>query len=88
VEGEFRVFWALHSGWGTFERTKAQVKLQTLYGNIELAAIKLPFLAHGSVDAVRLNGTSLDYSVQDGEIQFAKSVTIERDSVLVIQLRR
>jgi uncharacterized protein (DUF608 family) len=88
VEGDFRVFWALHSGWGTFERTKEQAALRSLYGNIELAAIKLPFLAHRSVDAVRLNGISLDYSVQDGEIQFAKSVTIERDSVLVIQLRR
>lgn len=45
---EFRIFWSMGTGWGTFEYSENCVKLHILYGFLELKRLNLPFLKIGA----------------------------------------
>lgn len=57
--GDCKFFWSVDNAWGTFERTKDKVKLDILYGEIELREIELPFIE--SASAVEINGEKTEF---------------------------
>ncbi len=87
IDDDFRAFWSLNSGWGIFEKTEQRIEFRTLYGSIELAALRLPFIKDMKIDTITLNDICLDYSIQEGDIQFLNNVIVDQDSSIIIKLQ-
>lgn len=84
VEGDFRCFWSLDSGWGVFDRNGSGCKVEVLYGEITLKKLKLPFMA---AKKASLNGTDIAFTFENGELVFEKPVTLkagETDSMKIV----
>ncbi|GEM_PF-1771504 len=74
VEGDFRCFWSLNSGWGVFERNGSGCKVEVLYGEITLKKLMLPFMA---AKKASLNGTYIAFACENGELVFDQPVTLK-----------
>ena len=61
--GEFRTFWSLDSGCGEFVVTPELCEIRLMFGEIQLRALDLPFLAGRLADA----GTTMEISLFDSE---------------------
>lgn len=62
VRGDFRCFWCLGTGWGTFEISGTRAALRLLYGTFTLRRIRLPF---ARVLAVRAAGGDTGFDCED-----------------------
>jgi uncharacterized protein (DUF608 family) len=89
ARSDFKVFWSLGSGWGTYSQSKRAVTLDVLYGILELQRLRLPFLKAGEVKAVRLgtgkDSTRIAFKQTEGEVVFAHPVKFWKDCPLVIE---
>jgi len=83
-EGEFKCFWSLGSGWGVFKSNKSQVLIQVKYGKLKLKRLKLPFLKGRKIESILVDGESVGFKEEDGEITLDNTCSIYRE--LVIQL--
>jgi len=81
VEGDFRCFWSLDSGWGTFERDNETVSIKILYGELKIARLALPFMTPISI---RIDGEDINFKTENGEIVFEKR---EIHTVIVIDFQ-
>ena len=81
VEGDFRCFWSLDSGWGTFERDNKTVSIKILYGELKITRLALPFL---TPESIRIDGEDINFKTENGEIVFEKR---EIHTVIVIDFQ-
>jgi uncharacterized protein (DUF608 family) len=81
---EFKCFWSLGSGWGVFKSNKSQVLIQVKYGKLRLKRLKLPFLKGRKIDSILVDGESVGFKEENGEITLDNTCSVCRE--LVIQL--
>jgi non-lysosomal glucosylceramidase len=81
---EFRCFWSLGSGWGIFKSSKSQVSIQVKYGKLKLKRLKLPFLKGRKIESILVDGKSVGFKEENGEITLDNTCSVCRE--LVIQL--
>ena len=84
--GEFRCFWSLGTGWGTFERSPDKVIIRVKYGELRVRRLRLPFLKDREIKSVSVSGKELEFKRRDEEIILSEPVSIERGEELIIQL--
>ena len=80
--GHFRCFWSLDSGWGEFELTPAAAEIRVLYGHLELATVRLPFLEGQNVRSAQLDGKDIAFTNADNTFQFADRVQLAQGKAL------
>ena len=83
--GGFRCFWSLDSGWGMFRMQSAAATLEVLRGSLEIRALDLPFLGGRRLREVRVGRRKLQFSSQQGRIEFARPVQIAAGSSLTLR---
>jgi uncharacterized protein (DUF608 family) len=84
----FRVFWSLEYGWGTFERTENWVELKVLYGYLDIATLRLPFIRNRHIDSIAYDvNKEANYHRSEDDIAFDSTLKIEANSSLTIKLR-
>ncbi len=80
--GHFRCFWSLDSGWGEFELTPTGAEVRVLYGQLELATVRLPFLEGQNVRSAQLDGKDIAFTNADNTFQFADRVQLAQGKAL------
>lgn len=86
INGVFRTFWSVDSGWGMFELEPGTITLKVLYGTLEISTLRLPFLKDDEVIAVTLDDETVEFETEDGDIKFSESLKIGRKGTLVIKI--
>jgi uncharacterized protein (DUF608 family) len=81
----FQVFWSLGSGWGTYQQSAEEIRLEVLYGGLEIEQLLLPFLKAGEARRVDLDGVAEDFHFSGGALVFTEPVRLKRGQTLVIQ---
>lgn len=76
VQGDFKCFWSLNSGWGVFEREGETAQIKVLYGELKIAGLILPFMTPGSVFA---DGAAIGFTALNGEIILEKTITLQAE---------
>jgi non-lysosomal glucosylceramidase len=88
VDGHFTCFWSLDTGWGTVELTDNSLKLNVLYGSLELGQFIVPsHMDTGAIVSVSINGRDIEFSIVDSVIEFKESVTIEAKEHLIVKFK-
>lgn len=85
--GRFASFWALNRSWGTFKMKPNVVELKVEGGELEINALRLPFLKKRKLRSVLLGRRALDFKNVDGEIFLRNSVLIKKGTILTISVR-
>lgn len=80
----FQTFWSLASAWGMYRQDPGSIRIEVLYGALNLEEIVLPFLAKGEVTSVCLNGQPVQFKQTGNEVVFGQPVQIRKDDFLVI----
>jgi len=81
---DFRCFWSLDSGWGTFAVKGRRVQLSVLYGSLALKTLDLPFLRGAKVISVSLGARRLAVADDRGTLSFLRAVKIKPGVALVV----
>jgi uncharacterized protein (DUF608 family) len=81
----FKSFWCISTAWGTFEINENSVKLNILYGDIELKSLKLPFIKD-IITTVKNNDDKIDFTFDNGIITFNNPINIKQDTSLIITI--
>jgi hypothetical protein len=84
--GQFQVFWSLATGWGMYHQAPHKITLEIINGGIELQRLRLPFLEENAITSIYLGDKQVEFTQNDGEIRFTRSVKIWKDNPLVINL--
>ena len=74
VEGDFKCFWSLDSGWGVFERNGKTVTVRILYGELKIARLHLPFIVPKSVFVC---GEQVNFKAENGAAVFEAPVLLQ-----------
>ena len=85
TDGNFRCFWSLGTGWGTFEMQQNSVTIHVQYGSIKIKTLNLPFLSSREVKEVSVGKSRVKFEKHDGEISFSKPILIERGQKLTVR---
>jgi non-lysosomal glucosylceramidase len=84
-DGTFRCFWSLDSGWGTFTVTPEQVRMDVLYGTLNLERLALPFLPLQDILRVTCAGEDTNYVWSDDVFSFASPLHLNPQHGISIQ---
>ncbi len=84
TDGEFKCFWSLDSGWGTFEIKTQSVELTVLYGKLDIRKVKLGFAENRSVKYVGINNRGVDFTKDKSHILFDMPVTMGKGDILSV----
>ncbi|MHC4200072.1 MAG: GH116 family glycosyl-hydrolase [Planctomycetota bacterium] len=82
--GKFRCFWSLETGWGTFRMKPGRVEIEVLAGTLEVAELRLPFLARRKVGKVSLGGDKVEFTAERGRIEMSSPARIEPGRKLAV----
>lgn len=80
----FQAFWSLASGWGMYRQNPDSIRIEVLYGTLNLNEVVLPFLAEGEVTGVCLNGQPVQFKQTGNGVAFDQPVQIRKDDFLAI----
>lgn len=83
---DFKCFWSLDSGWGTFEAIPGCMELKVLYGKLGLKRIKLPALAATTVKSLHIGDQNVQYAYHKGLITLEYPVEIRTGNTLSIAI--
>lgn len=72
----FKAFWSLGTAWGNYKIEYDRVVLEILFGTIELSAFGIKFAR--SADNVIVDGNTVKYSFENGNVIFDKLTVRER----------
>lgn len=86
-EEQFKSFWSLDSGWGTFEVTPDAVELAVIEGSLRLNALDIPFLAGDDVAEVSFCGLQPACEQLEDGLDFPEPMRIDASTRLVIHRR-
>ena len=81
--GSFSCLWSLDSGWGTVTVSKGTVSLRVNAGKLAVKSLHLPFMPKKGI-AVSLGTRSVPCAWENGTVTFAKPVSIDATTPLVI----
>src|SRR5690606_13657137 len=87
-DGEFRCFWSLGRGWGTYSFTSDRVELTVLQGELTIRSFGLPSDTQDRVRHVMLAGHDLEFRLTDRTLFFSGAVSITPSSPLTVTLGR
>ena len=87
LDGDFRCFWSLDSGWGEIAIDSGRAELRVAYGELLLRALDLPGLKDETIQRVTLADEHLSFTRTGGEIRLARSVCIGKGESLVVLTR-
>jgi len=82
--GRFQSFWSLGTGWGVYRQAPDRIELEVLYGTLPLNRLRLPFLKEGEVKAMDLDGRSLEFEQNGGDVVLAEAAVLSRGSRLIL----
>jgi len=85
-QDNFRCFWSLDSGWGTFEVCKDVVKLNILNGYLKIKTFKLTAIDTKKVVSVVIGNENIRFKVTNVSILFDTAVELSEGCSLVITL--
>ena len=81
---EFKCFWSLDSGYGTFEATPGNVALKILNGKLEIKKIKLPFIKDKQIKSISLGDKPVDFVFRDGSVAMHSPIEIDQTSAFIV----
>ena len=81
--GDFRCFWSLGSGWGTFFAAPTETRLEVLSGQLALNDLRLPYLKAAPARAV-LGDEPVSFTFAAGNLHFDRHIVIELGKPLKI----
>jgi len=84
LNGEYKCFWSLGTGWGIFEMKPGRIVIRVLYGQLELRTINLPFLESHAIDEIRLGESNIGFTRTLGQIELATPALIKPEGDLSI----
>ncbi|WP_235561113.1 GH116 family glycosyl-hydrolase [Bacillus sp. FJAT-28004] len=82
---KFRTFWSLDMGWGIYEQSVQQTRLQILGGKLVLRSIGFPKDRIETIERIELGDANLAYVVVEGKIHFSEPIVIDEENMLVIK---
>ena len=85
VDGDFKCFWSLDSGWGTFEIKDNKAIIKLLYGELQLYSLKLKKFAD-KISDVKLNNKDVGFEICEDYIKFDYNITIKAEQELELYL--
>ncbi|RJS92153.1 hypothetical protein CW705_03005 [Candidatus Bathyarchaeota archaeon] len=91
INGNFKCFWSLGTGWGTFEIQQNNVMIQVQHGHLKIKVLSLPFLKDREIKEVFVESVEKEKIVFercDCEIVFPNYVLIEKDQKLIVSLQQ
>jgi uncharacterized protein (DUF608 family) len=91
AKDDFSTFWSCGSGWGTFKEKSSTLKLDLLYGTLNLKTLKLDAsLPTSKKTQARVNDKIVDISLsksKDGlKVIFGRGISLVKGDVLEIEL--
>lgn len=81
IEGNFKCFWSLGTGWGDFVKTKKQYKILISSGVLTLQKITIGDLK--TVKKVLVDGKSINFSQDDNDITF-ECITASKEIKVIL----
>jgi len=84
--GEFRCFWSLGTGWGTFEMKPDRVVIRVQHGKLELKTLRLAFLKTSKLKSVSIGEHALEFEKRGDEIMLGRFTLIEKGQELIVKL--
>ncbi|MEM1508573.1 MAG: GH116 family glycosyl-hydrolase [Thermofilaceae archaeon] len=87
VNGEFASFWCTSTAWGMLHASQEECTIAVRHGNLELRAIRLPFLDGKASRKVVVGDNPLEFEVKDGELIFTCTVVVREGATLRISSR-
>jgi len=84
INGHFKCFWSLGTGWGTFEIQRNSVTIHVMYGSLKIKVLSLPFLNNKEIKEVLIEKEKIEFEKHDNELIFSKPILIEKDQKLTI----
>ncbi len=79
---DYRTFWSLDSGWGTFEMTLGSSELNVLHGELRISTLRIPDSMKDRIRDIALGGQPIRWSRKDRDVHFPETITIgERQSL-------
>jgi uncharacterized protein (DUF608 family) len=85
---EFRCFWSVGTGWGTFEIKTDSVTLTVRHGELEVKILELPILINCPPATVFVNGEKVEFEDQDGKVKFNSPILVEENQKLIVVLNQ
>ena len=82
VDGRFRCFWSLDSGWGEFELTPDRAEASVLHGHLDLAALTLP--EGRSVASVRVDDAAVHFTSEAGKLRLGDGVRLSAGASMTV----
>ena len=79
---DFRCFWSLDSGWGSFLLSDKGAELTVLWGTLSISSIGLPKDAADRVNKVSVGDSVLPFSTDAGRLRFTQTITIKEGQSL------
>ena len=73
---DFRCFWSVDGAWGTVHVTKAGIKVDVLYGSLELQLLRSSQFSKCRKVKATVDGKVINASTSNGEVSFAPAITL------------
>jgi non-lysosomal glucosylceramidase len=83
-DGLFQTFWSLGSGWGSYRQTPSTVELTVLAGTLELACLRLPFLAAGEIQSAVVDHQAISFQQPADQVIFTPPLQLNKDTRLIL----
>ena len=81
---DFRSFFSVGSGWGTFSVQKNRVLIKLEEGKLNLKSIGLAFAKE--IESVTIDGIQKDYVFEEGKINFSECVIEDFVEIIISDL--
>lgn len=84
IDGCFRCFWSLDSGWGEFELTPTRAEVRLCSGRLDLTALRLP--EEYTVRSVHVGAAAVAFTYAAGKLRLDEGVRLSVDAPLTVEL--
>ena len=85
TDGSFQCFWSLDRGWGTVNITNRSLRLEVLYGSLEIRRLMLPsFMRSEREIRVSQKDLEVDFENHDEYVDFPKPISVKPDQPLLV----
>ena len=74
TDGDFRTFWSLGTGWGNFEKTDSEAKIEIYGGSLTLSSLTIG--KAGKINSVLMDGTPVAFTREKDTVSF-ETVTVK-----------
>lgn len=81
----FKCFWALDGVWGNFCQNKSEIKLEILYGSIQIQKLHIPYISTWKNIECKIGSKPIQFSLeQDSIINFPDKLKIARSEIFSV----